>query len=59
MGLRRHMWYTYTDLVLLNLVANKLYISNFRSLLHTHGLEEAHVVHLLGPGQLGLVWEVG
>ena len=34
------------------LIPYMLYIQNFKTLWPPHGLEEAHVVHRLGPDQL-------
>ena len=37
------------------IIAYMLYIQDFKTLRPPHGLEEAHVVHRLGPDQLGEV----
>ena len=41
------------NLVIGFLMATMTYLLNFRSLGPLHGLEEAPVAHLLGPGHLG------
>ena len=64
MAQERHLWSTHlalatlerlSDLIICYVMSNSPYKPNLGSLSHPHGLEEAPVVHQLGPGQLGEV----
>ena len=59
MAWKRHLWSTdmalvtflrLADLIIFNFNTYSPYMPNLGSLSHSHGLEEAPVVHQLGPG---------
>ena len=61
MAWKRHLWSTdmalvtflrLADLIIFDLMSYSPYMTNLGSLFHSHGLEEAPVVHQPGPGHL-------
>ena len=61
MAWKRHLWSTnlalvtllrLADLISFEFMSSSLYMLNLGSLSHSYGLEEAPVVHRLGPGHL-------
>ena len=61
MAWKRHLWLTnmalvtflrLADLIIFNFMSYSPYMPNLGSLSHSHGLEEAPVVHQPGPGHL-------